>query len=63
MLVKPKPLNCFSIFSCCTKSGDQPQKDLAKSRNAIPCWPTTKNLWTKYGNFYKCAYLHEIKCE
>jgi hypothetical protein len=63
MLFKPKPLKKNSIFSCCTKSVDQPQKDLAKSQNPIPCWQTTKILSTKYGNFYKCGYLCEIKCE
>ncbi len=40
---KPKPLiNFFSIFSCCTRSGDQPQEDLTKFLNPIPFGPTTK---------------------
>jgi len=32
----------FPFISCCTKTGDQPQEDLAKFRNPIPFWPTTK---------------------
>jgi hypothetical protein len=44
-----KPVYLFSQIALCSKSGDQPQENLAKSgyklrkfRNLIAFWPTTR---------------------
>ncbi len=41
----------FPIFSCCTKSDNQSQEDLAKSKNPLKCWQTTRTMLAKHANF------------